>query len=118
MPQTHVPARFARDHWGRDGCRTPMQWSDAPGGGFTEPDADPWLPLGDLRVNIESQRDDSTSTLTLCRDMIALRRRLPELAAGCFAAIKAPPGVWACRRGERVAVVANLSGAATRLQGM
>ena len=28
MPQTHVPARLARDRWGRDGCRTPMQWGE------------------------------------------------------------------------------------------
>jgi len=118
MSQTNVPARRARDHWGRDGCRTPMQWADVPGGGFTDPDVEPWLPLGDLRVNVESQRDDPASTLSLCRDLIALRRQLPELATGCYEPIKAPPGVWACRRGERVVVVANLSGAATRLTGV
>ena len=42
---------------GRDAGRTPMQWRDVPGGGFTDPGVVPWLPLGDLaRHNVESQR--------------------------------------------------------------
>ena len=32
---------------GRDAGRTPMQWSDTPGGGFTAAER-PWLPLGDV----------------------------------------------------------------------
>ena len=33
---------------GRDAMRTPMQWRDGPGGGFTAPGVQPWLPFGDL----------------------------------------------------------------------
>lgn len=30
---------------GRDGCRTPMQWRNAPNGGFSAPAAETWLPV-------------------------------------------------------------------------
>ncbi|GAI52991.1 unnamed protein product, partial [marine sediment metagenome] len=30
---------------GRDKCRTPMQWTNAPNAGFCPPDVDPWLPV-------------------------------------------------------------------------
>ncbi len=35
-------------HAGRDPVRTPMQWSNEPGGGFTGADVSPWLRFGDL----------------------------------------------------------------------
>ena len=35
----------------RDRCRTPMPWSAEPGGGFTTPEATPWLPFGDLAAS-------------------------------------------------------------------
>ena len=36
----------------------------------------PWLPLGDVAAaNVAAQRDDPGSVLTLCRDIIAFRRR-------------------------------------------
>ena len=35
------------DRAGRDGARHPMQWEAAPHGGFTDPDAEPWLPATD-----------------------------------------------------------------------
>ena len=37
--------RFYPYYEGRDAARTPMQWSDRPGGGFTEAER-PWLPHG------------------------------------------------------------------------
>ena len=39
--------RYWPAYAGRDAMRTPMHWRDAPGGGFTDPDVTPWLPLGD-----------------------------------------------------------------------
>ncbi len=74
----------------RDVCRTPMPWTSAPGGGFTTPDATPWLPFGDLARNVAAQREDPASTLHLVRDLIALRRRTPDLAAGSYATLDAP----------------------------
>ena len=52
--------------------RTPMHWSAAPGGGFTEATVTPWLPLGDTTAcNVEDQIDDPDSILVLTRDLLA-----------------------------------------------
>jgi alpha-glucosidase len=94
----------------RDPCRTPMQWSDEPGGGFTSDGATPWLPFGDLRaVNVAAQREDRGSTLHLVRDLIALRKSSRDLTAGSYEALAAPDGAWAWQRGDRFAVAVNLS---------
>jgi hypothetical protein len=50
-------------------------------------------------------RDDPTSILHLCRDLIALRREL----RGPYATVESPDGVWAWRRGESAFVAVNLS---------
>ena len=64
----------------RDPQRTPMQWSSAPGAGFTT--GRPWLPLGIdyADQNVEQQRGDPTSMLSLYRRLIALRRQSPHSA--------------------------------------
>ena len=104
--------RYWPAYAGRDAMRTPMQWTDAPGGGFTGRNVTPWLPLGDnAACNVEAQRADKESILNLTRDLLALRRQHPELHAGAYATLPAPGGVWAWKRGERFAVVVNLSGA-------
>ena len=80
----------------RDRYRTPMQWSDEPGAGFTTADAEPWLPLGDAAEhNVAAQRDDRGSTLHFTRDLIALRREADDLTSGAYATLPAPDGVWA-----------------------
>jgi alpha-glucosidase len=95
---------------GRDAGRTPMQWRDVPGGGFTDPGVVPWLPLGDLaRHNVESQRSDPDSILTLARDLIALRHLRPDLWGGSYRSLEAAVDVWAWSRGERTVVVVNMS---------
>jgi len=101
--------RYMPYYAGRDAGRTPMHWEDAPSGGFTEPGVTPWLPLGDTAArNVESQRDDPASILRLTRDVIALRSQTPDLNSGSYATLPAPSGVWAWKRGTRVAVVVNL----------
>jgi alpha-glucosidase len=102
----------------RDVCRTPMPWSDEPGGGFTTPGATPWLPFGDLAVNVAAQREDPASTLHLVRDLIALRKGARELTAGAYAALPAPAGAWAWRRGDRFVVAVNFSGAGVTVEGV
>jgi alpha-glucosidase len=88
------------DRVGRDRYRHPMQWAPGPGAGFT--DGEPWLPVVDAAEhNVESQRDDPGSTLTLVRDLIALRRRLPR----DFALLDAEAGVLAFQRGDHVVAV-------------
>ena len=118
MRNVEVPRDRLRDpvglrHWpedpGRDRGRTPMPWTSGPNGGFTRPDAEPWLPVGDLARNVADQRDDPGSTLTLCRDLIALRRSREDLRGGDSAPVEAPDGVWAWRRGEGTVVAVNQS---------
>ena len=102
--------RYWPAYAGRDAMRTPMPWRNMPGGGFTEPGTRPWLPLGDVAgCNVEDQRADPGSVLTLARDLIALRRQSGALQTGRYETIEAPDGVWAWRRGDGVVVVLNLS---------
>ena len=89
---------------GRDPARTPMQWSDGPGAGFT--DGEPWLPLGDLATNVDAQRRDPSSMLNLHRDLIALRR---EFAREPYRTVSADDAALVFRRGDRWAVALNLS---------
>jgi alpha-glucosidase len=95
---------------GRDAARTPMPWSAAPGGGFSDPGVRPWLPLGDVgSCNVEGQRSDPASILALTRALIALRRQEADLRRGDYRSLGAPEGVWAWRRGDRHFVVINLA---------
>jgi alpha-glucosidase len=70
------------DRAGRDGYRTPMQWtSSSPGAGFTT--GDPWLPLIDAGTrNVADQASDPDSLLSLYRRLIAARRASPALERG------------------------------------
>jgi len=95
---------------GRDAMRTPMPWRNGPGGGFTDPGAEPWLPLGDTAgCNVEDQRDDPGSMLTLTRDLIGLRRAATDLQTGGYTSLPTPPGTWAWRRGDHHLVALNLT---------
>ncbi len=100
------PQRF--DGPGRDPARTPMPWDATPTGGFTT--GEPWLPFGPDRatVNVEAERDDPTSILTLHRALLALRRAEPALAVGSWSAIEASGSVLAYERrlGDRAFIVA------------
>ena len=104
--------------FGRDPVRTPMQWSDEPGAGFTRPGVEPWLPFGDLACNVEDQRRDPESFLSLCRDLIGLRDAIPELRSGELRALDAAEGVLAYRRGERTLVVLQLGDAPAAVEGV
>jgi alpha-glucosidase len=94
---------------GRDGCRTPMPWTDAAGAGFTAPDVDPWLPIvRPAGGSVERQRDDPSSILSMTRALIALRRTHPDVARGAYTSIPTPDDIWAYRRGDRIVVVVSL----------
>ncbi len=95
---------------GRDAMRTPMPWHDGPGGGFTEPDTRPWLPLNDTaQCNVDDQRRDPGSMLNFTRDLLHLRRRTTELQSGSYTTIASPEGAWSWRRGDGVVVLLNFS---------
>jgi alpha-glucosidase len=127
MPDTNVPAdrlvdpvsiALAPIH-NRDAARTPMPWTGAPGAGFTAPGVEPWLPLGDVAAcNVEEQRADPSSTLRLVRDLIALRRELPDLRDGVYAPVATTGDVWAWRRGDGVLAAVNLGGAPGEVDGV
>jgi alpha-glucosidase len=109
--------RDSRRH-GRDGARTPMPWTGEPGAGFTAPGVEPWLPFGDLRVNVADQRADPGSVLHLVRALIGLRASSDALRSGAYVPLDAPEGAWAYRRGERAAVALNLSGEPVTVEGL
>ncbi len=94
---------------GRDRARTPMPWSDEPNGGFTLPDVEPWLPVGDRSRNVAGQRGDPGSVLNLTRELLSLRRSRPDLREGDYATVEATDGVWVWRRGEHTLVAMNHS---------
>jgi alpha-glucosidase len=93
----------------RDRGRTPMQWDSSPSGGFTAA-ARPWLPVGDAAArNVADERADPGSTLSLCRELLALRRA--ELGGGIapYRELTVAGGLWAYQVGG-LTVAANLSG--------
>ena len=94
---------------GRDPERTPMHWSPVPGAGFAPAGVEPWLPYGDFeRVNVEQQRHDPDSMLSLTRDLIGLRDALPELREGAYRELPGTDTLWAWTRGDRTLVACNL----------
>jgi alpha-glucosidase len=86
---------------GRDPERTPMQWSAAHNAGFTR--GEPWLPVADdfAEVNVEAERDDPHSILTLYRRLIDLRRGEPALEVGRWEPVEAEGDVLAYVRRAR-----------------
>ena len=99
---------------GRDNARTPMQWSDAPHGGFTT--GTPWIELNPNypAINAASALADPESVFAHYRTLIALRRRHPIIVAGdCEPFAEEDDGVVAYVRrlgAERLSVVANFTG--------
>lgn len=69
---------------GRDPERTPMQWDATSGAGFST--ATPWLPLADdyKEVNVEKERREPASMLSLYRRLIQLRQSEPALNVGDY----------------------------------
>lgn len=110
--QDPVGRRFWPFHKGRDGCRTPMAWTELPGAGFSI--VEPWLPLhADARVrNAAVQAVDPRSLANCYKRLIALRRRVAALHRGSLELGPADDAVlsWARAHGdERVEVRLNLS---------
>jgi alpha-glucosidase len=120
MTQVAIPPERVQDPFeknvpgidvGRDGCRTPMQWSAGRGAGFSA--GEPWLPLAeDFRSeNVENQREDPSSLLNLHRRLIALRRVRPALTAGAYRPLHAEGDLLLYRRehaDDQVTVALNL----------
>lgn len=108
--------------YGRDGCRTPMQWDDGRHAGFTAPDTPAtWLPVNyDYPThNVAGELTDPTSMLSLYRRLLALRKMTPALHQGNYEAIDgAPDGCFAYLRQEssqRIAVLLNMTSSPMRV---
>jgi alpha-glucosidase len=69
---------------GRDGERTPMQWTAAPNAGFTSPKATPWLPVppNNATINVETEKADPNSIYAWYRTLIRLKKANPAFASG------------------------------------
>lgn len=102
---------------GRDGERTPMQWTPGPQAGFsTSPHT--WLPVGpDYKtVNVETESADSKSLLNWYKQLIALRRSNSSLHDGSMIILdKDNPDVFSYVRSTSsgsvpVIVAINMSG--------
>ncbi|GCF09905.1 alpha-amylase family glycosyl hydrolase [Dictyobacter arantiisoli] len=100
LPDVPVPPEFRTDpqgkfgaEFGRDPERTPMQWDAGINAGFTAPGVTPWLPLSaDYQVrNVEEQRKDPHSFLSLIRTLLQVRRTQPALNVGTYQPIDAVP---------------------------
>lgn len=125
MRGMHIP-RALRWRWiresSRDNARTPMQWTDGPGAGFTT--GEPWLGInGNYRtLNYAAQEADPDSVLHYYRRMVALRAGSETLKYGAFTPLFGNRRVMAYQRTlreERIAVALNFSGrpAKAALQG-
>lgn len=68
----------------RDPSRTPMQWNNSENGGFTS--GKPWLRIDKAfkRINVELQKDDNYSMLSLYKRLIELRQKELSLMAGTY----------------------------------
>jgi alpha-glucosidase len=102
--------------WGRDCCRTPMQWSAVPNAGFSPPETQGlWLPLASnyQEVNVERQLTDPTSNLNLYRRLLAYRKATPTLRWGSYQPVDdVPEGCYVFLRqadDRRVLVALNFS---------
>lgn len=73
--------------YGRDKCRTPMQWSNSPNGGFCPSGVTPWLPVNPNYaegVNVADQQQDPGSLLNFYKRFLRVRRTTPALISGNY----------------------------------
>lgn len=71
----------------RDRCRSPLQWSSAPNGGFSPAGVATWLPVHTnhaVGVNVADQESDPASLLNFYRRLLRLRRTTPALIDGDY----------------------------------
>jgi glycosidase len=129
LPEVDVPTEKRLDlqadglekQQNRDGCRTPMPWTDGPAAGFSDADPDDlWLPLGDdhRARSVEQQAGDPDALLALYRRLLKLRAASPALEVGAYTPITTTPqDVFTFLRShddEQLLVALNFADAAQR----
>ncbi|HEY8586346.1 MAG TPA: alpha-glucosidase family protein [Rhodanobacter sp.] len=124
LTEAELPYEALRDPYGiafwpqfkgRDGCRTPMPWSDADANaGFSR--GKPWLPVPPehRELAVSRQQADPHSCLNGFRAFMRWRKSLPALRWGDITFMETAEPVLAFTRslpGQRVLVVFNLADA-------
>jgi len=100
---------------GRDGCRTPMPWSDtAAQAGFTQGEAEPWLPIPaeHLPMAVNRQLQDPESLFHQSKTLIGLHRETTAFHSERLELLDSSEDVLVFERGDgesRVLCVFNLS---------
>jgi alpha-glucosidase len=108
------PAAHGVPGQGRDPERTPMQWTSGPNAGFCPPGVEPWLPVAadaDV-INVETERSDPRSMLTLTARLLSTRRASRALEMGSYRSLDSEEGTFVFRRdgdGESWLVAINLT---------
>ena len=98
--------RFWPKFKGRDGCRTPIPWSqDNQHGGFS--DARPWLPMAveHLPRAVAAQAGQAGSMLDFYRRIIGFRQSRPALVKGALSDIRVSGTVLSFQRAEAGQVI-------------
>lgn len=100
MEDVDIPPELAQDPegigspgHGRDPERTPMQWDSSPEAGFCAPAITPWLPVAAdyASNNVETERADPKSLLSLVHKLIELRQSNPALNVGDYRSLNDVP---------------------------
>ncbi|WP_298890650.1 alpha-glucosidase [uncultured Serinicoccus sp.] len=84
---------------GRDNARTPVQWTDAPGAGFTS--GEPWIDINPnaAQINAAAQTGTAGSVLEHHRALVALRHDEEVIARGTVRPLAMDhPDLWAFER--------------------
>jgi alpha-glucosidase len=120
MKDTPVPPEEIQDPQGlnmpglnlsRDPQRSPMQWTNQKYAGFST--VKPWLPVSDdyPRFNVDVEKKDPLSILSLYKRLIDLRRKEPALSIGCFIPLNAEEDILSYMReheGKKFLIALNL----------
>ncbi len=121
LPEAELPFEALQDPYGktfwpnfkgRDGCRTPLPWTDAADAGFSH--AAPWLPVAasHLGRSVAAQERDPDSVLQSVRSFLRWRKDKPALVQGSIRFVDAPEDVLVFERahaGQRLLLAFNLS---------
>ena len=83
----------------RDNARTPMQWNEEDGAGFTS--GKPWLGINKNkdRINVREEEMDKESVLSYYRRLISFRKKSEDLLSGDYKLIENSKYVTEYKRG-------------------
>jgi alpha-glucosidase len=99
---------------GRDGERTPMQWTNGRNAGFSAAPKT-WLPVPPTAAtrNVATMESDRNSVLNFFKKAVRMRRSSPAILSGDYRGIGKDPNVFVYRRtggGQEMIIALNMSG--------